>query len=154
MRLSDLPQDCRHGYVIKNNDGWYVCQFCAEELRYDPNKRPVTLADLYYQKAQISKMNSRIKNISKWLDKNNFPLDDELLVEFSSFINKFNELYPARKGLISKDYILYRLLLKRGYILCNDEDDGYTLCLPKMKRTLIQNEEICSAIFNALNWNF
>lgn len=92
-------EECEQRYVIQNDDGWYICQACGEELRYNPNnKPPIKIADLYFVKAQTAKMNSRMKNLSKWLDKYNFPFEDELLVDYSSFINKYIELYPNRKN--------------------------------------------------------
>lgn len=158
LKTPPLPssEECKHKNVTRNDDGWYVCVECHEELRYNPNIPPIKLSDLYFEKVQIAKMSSRIKSLYKWLYKYKLPFEEELMIDFYSFINKYIELYPERKNLISKDYILYHLLRKRGYKDDDDEeDDGCIfLRLPKMKKTLDQNENMCRAIFESLNWSY
>lgn len=139
-----MNEGCKHGYITKSDDGWYVCGMCHEELRYNPNKRPVTIEDICSEMMRQRRWKHRIKGLTKWLGAYNFPFEDELLVDFSSFINEYTKLYPDRKNLISKDYILYHLLRMRGYDL--------QVKVPKMEKTLIQNEQICKTIFEALNW--
>lgn len=139
-------EGCKHGYITKSDDGWYVCSECHEELRYNPNKRPVNIGDIYSEMMRQQRWKQRMKGLTKWLG----PFEDELLlVDFQSFINEYTGLYPNRKNLISKDYILYHLLRKRGYDISRLQ-----VKVPKMEKTLIQNETICRTIFEALNWTW
>lgn len=143
---NDRPKECKHVYVIQNDDGWYVCQSCGEELRYNPNKPPVSLYQLYVEQRSRRRQINRMKTLTAWLCKYRFPFEEELLDKFLSFIDKYEELFPERKNLISKDYILHQLLRKRGY------DSSCILRLPKMKKTLAQNEEICRTVFESYNF--
>lgn len=134
-------EDCKHLDIIRNDDGWYVCRTCHEELRYNPNTPPVDLAQLYLASENQRKMVTRMKCLSKWLDAYNLP--DDILSDFLLFIQKYAELYPERKNLISKENILYHLLRRRGI--------GRDLKLPKMEKTLKQNAEICGVIIDTFD---
>ena len=146
IRLSDLPQDCRNDYVIRNDYGWYVCTSCHEELKYNSNKPPLNHLQLYLIMKRQQSLKSRANNLEKWLRKLNLPFEEQLVVDFWSFIHKYEEMHPERKNLISKNHILFHMLRIRDFEV--------PLKLPKMKKTLIENNKICRAIFEALNWNF
>ncbi|GBN29389.1 hypothetical protein AVEN_174585-1 [Araneus ventricosus] len=130
-RMEKLNGECEHKYVIQNDDGWYVCQTCGEELMYDPNKPPVDLKQLCLESALKRRRESKMKNLTKWLGMYNIPFEEELLDEFYSFILKYEELFPERKNLISKDDILFHMLRKRDYQV--------PLKLPKLMKTLARN---------------
>ena len=102
IRLSDLPQDCRHDYVIRNDYGWYVCGICCEELRYNPNKRTLDHLQLYLTMKRQQSLKSRANILEKWIRQFNLPFEEQLIVDFWSFIHKYEEMLPERKNLISK----------------------------------------------------
>ena len=133
--------ECQHRDITKNDDGWYICQYCGDELRYDPNKPPVDLAQLYSASENQRRMVNRMKCLSEWLGTYNLPFEDDILYDFQLFIQKYRELYPERKNLINKENILFHMLRRRGI--------ERELKLPKMEKTLKQNAEICRAIFDA-----
>ncbi|KAF8769808.1 hypothetical protein HNY73_017417 [Argiope bruennichi] len=54
-------QDCKHKDVRKNDDGWYVCTSCHEELRYNPNKPPLSHLQLYLIMKRQQSLKSRAK---------------------------------------------------------------------------------------------
>ena len=142
-----LTQECKHRDVAKDDNEFYVCMTCHEELRYNPNRPPPDRAKLYSMMKMQRRSQSRVKNLTKWLDGCNIPFEELLLIEFFDFVHKYEELFPERKNLISKEYILFHLLRRIDYQVP-------PLKLPKMKKTLDQNEEICRTVFESLNWNF
>ncbi|GFY59098.1 uncharacterized protein TNIN_277731 [Trichonephila inaurata madagascariensis] len=127
--LKTKSQGCEHKYVIQNDDdGWYICQACGEELWYNPNKSPIDLYQLYLEAAIQRRSRNRMNNLTKWLGTYNLPYEEELLNQFYSFVLKYEELFPERKNLISKENILFHLLWKRDYQV--------PLKLPKLKKML------------------
>ncbi|GBL93094.1 hypothetical protein AVEN_154052-1 [Araneus ventricosus] len=131
---------------MKNDDGWYVCSTCHEELRYNPNEPPFDPLKVYSLMKRQQSLKSRANSLIKWISQFNLPFEEWLVVDFWSFIHKYEEMFPERKNLISKNYILFHMLRIRDFEV--------PLKLPKMKQTLAQYEEICRTIFKALNWNF
>ncbi|GBN02847.1 hypothetical protein AVEN_168200-1 [Araneus ventricosus] len=139
--LKNKTQEWEHKNFRKNDDGFYVCLTCHEELRYNPNKPPFDLLEMYLNMKRQQRWKSRMKKLTKWLGTYNIPFEEELLDELFDLIHRYEELFLERKSLISKEYILFHLLRKRDY--------QAALKLPKMKKTLDQSEEICRT-FNAL----
>lgn len=147
IRLSDLSaQECKHEYIAQNDYGWYVCGECHEELRYNPNKPPLNHLQLYLIMKRQQSLKSRADNLEKWISQFHLPFQEQLVVDFLSFTHKYEEVFPERKNLISKNYILFHMLRTRDFEV--------PLKLPKLKKTLAQNEQICRTIFEALNWTW
>ena len=84
-----LTQECKHNDVTKDDYAWYVCTTCHEELRYNPNKHPPDRAQLYSMMKMQQRIQSRVKNLTKWLSEYNIPFEELLLVEFFDFIHKY-----------------------------------------------------------------
>ncbi|GBN18447.1 hypothetical protein AVEN_78475-1 [Araneus ventricosus] len=110
--LKNKTQKCEHKHVRKNYDGFNVCLTCHEELRYNPNKPPFDLLEMYLNMKRQKRWKSRMKNLTKWLGTYNITFEEELLDELFDFIHKYEELFLERKSLISKEYILFHLLRK------------------------------------------
>ncbi|GFX51163.1 uncharacterized protein TNCV_2735141 [Trichonephila clavipes] len=92
-----INEECKHYDVTKDDYGWYVCWACHEELRYDPNKRPISHYDLYASVKSQQRIKHRVKNLTQWIEKYNLPFGEELLFDFFSFIHKFEEFFQSGK---------------------------------------------------------
>lgn len=139
-------EECDHKDVTVDVDGWYVCTTCHIEMRVNPNEHPYGIKQILSDLKAQRRLKSRTKTITSFLREYHLPFEEELLDAFLVFSHKYEELFPERKNLISKDYILFQLLRKRDYQV--------PVKLPKLEKTLVQNENICRTIFEALNWSF
>jgi hypothetical protein len=145
VRPGNLPAKIKYEKVTK----YHVCLFLKELDTHALSMRGVKCSSHYYEDVNLIYHNitgNELDNISH--------LEDVLMDDFDQLSSLYNDEYIknkkiTRKNFINTHYVLFQLLRRHKYP-CSRADFNF---LKTVERKNF-HDDICSALFKKLGWNF